>query len=395
MPADSTRYDGFAVLWRFLLINILAGLSAGLARVVLPLFALEIGTESALLGLLVAANSIGVLLMSLPAGLLVDQQGPKKMLFLGSLVAGGLYLLVPLTNNVLWLALMVALISCFMPLRSVALSAVFMQKVTQVGPGVSGWFRGSHLGGLVLLAPLVCAYLIDALGFKGAYWFIAAVFFALLWLSPPVMDSYHNPVSDETRRFSWQELKSQLLLVVHDRQLAITCGWEFTLQSTSQFFNFFIIVIALQTYHLDTLTAAALVSLNGCSYVGALLLLGHLLTVLGEKVFQYLGCAIVIGALLCVGFAGGSSSLYIGSLLLGLGMGMIQITNITWFAQAGIKHGQGRIAALSIFLYPVGGITAGALGALGVATFGLQAIFFVLIPVFIAFLIYNTYKPAN
>lgn len=370
----------------FLCLNALAGLSVGVAKVVLSLYAVQLQADAIQLALIAGAQSVGILLMSLPAGVLVDQHGPLRMFTIGTLASGALYLAMPWIDSSTLLCLIILLISCFMPLRIVSLSAMFMQQIRRVGVGMAGWFRATHMIGMLLLGPMVAAWLLDAFGFAGGYVAIGSTFFVLVLLAPHIFRHY-QPSQAHVRTFSLAELTAQIALVGSDKLLREACLREFCIQAVNQFYTFFIVVIAIQAFLFDPAQAAGLISAQGASYVLALLGMGSLASRMGEQLFFRVGCVIVICALLILGAAAKDWMLWLGAIVLGMGLGMLQIMTISWFAKVGAQRGQGRIAGLTTFVGPAGGLVGSIIGGAVGHWFNLQIMFFLMAAIFIAFLL--------
>ncbi|MBV6826521.1 MFS transporter [Pseudomonas sp. PD9R] len=375
----------------FVGMNLLSGLSMGLANITLPLFAMSLGSTPATIGLLAICQSVGVLLMGLPAGLMVDRFGPKRLLIIGSITVGGLYLLLSQASNVATLAVVVSLVSCLMPLRSVALSALFMQKISQVGVTKAGWFRGCYMGGQVLLAPLAAAAMIGHFGYPYSYLLIGGCFTLLLVFLSPVTRTYRKP-SSEAPPLSLQALKQQLSVLRSDPQLRRNCTWELALQATNQFFTFFIAIIAIKRFHVELAAATSLITLNGVCYVAALLFAGRLAQRFGESVLRRLGCVLSASALLALGLADSIQIMRLAAPLLGAGMGMIQVISLSGLARCGARHGPGRVSGVTIFLFPLGGLLGSALGGIVGDYLDLQTVFFLLAPVFVIILGQRTFQ---
>ncbi|MEK1943138.1 MAG: MFS transporter [Pseudomonas sp.] len=380
------------LLLSFLGLNALAGLSVGVAKVVLSLFAVSLEADAVQLGLIASAQSLGILLMSLPAGVLVDQYGPLRLFTVGTLISGALYLTMPWVDSASLLCLIILLISCFMPLRIVSLSAMFMQQISRVGVGMAGWFRATHMGGMLLLGPLVAAALLETLGFSGSYITIGATFFLLVLLAPGVLRHYQH-ANEPLRTLSLGELKAQVALLGSDGLLRSACLREFCIQAVHQFYSFFIAVIAIQTFHFQLASAAALISAQGTSFVLALLIMGGVASRVHEQMFFRTSCAVIGGALLTLGATGSEWALWLGGIGLGWGLGMLQIVNISWFAKVGAQRGQGRIAGLSTFVGPAGALVGSAVGGTVGHWFGLQWMFVLMALVFVGFLL-NSFNPS-
>ena len=70
----------------FISLTIFAGLGVGVARVLTSLYAVHLNASELQMGLISAAQSIGILFMALPIGVLVKRLGSLKVFSLGSLI---------------------------------------------------------------------------------------------------------------------------------------------------------------------------------------------------------------------------------------------------------------------------------------------------------------------
>lgn len=150
----------------FIGLTILAGLAVGVARVVTSLYAVHIQASELQLGLIAAAQSIGLLIMALPVGVLVQRFGSLRIFSLGSVFAAVLYSVQPWFNSAWYLLLITALVSFVLPMRFVAIHSVFLSHLRALGPTKAGWFRGSHMLGFFLIAPSLGAWTLQILGYQ-------------------------------------------------------------------------------------------------------------------------------------------------------------------------------------------------------------------------------------
>ncbi|HLP39865.1 MAG TPA: hypothetical protein VK465_00030 [Fibrobacteria bacterium] len=72
----------------FVALNTMAGTSLGLAKVTTSFYALHLKPTPLELSLIAGAESVGVVAMSLPLGVLLDQFGPLRLFVTGSILAG-------------------------------------------------------------------------------------------------------------------------------------------------------------------------------------------------------------------------------------------------------------------------------------------------------------------
>ena len=378
-------------LLTFALLSLFMGISVGLAKVTTTLYALHLGAQGWVLGSIAAAQSLGILFSSLPMGVLVERYGPTRLFMTGSLIAGLLYLLLPLLPSSLFLLLMTALVSFVMPARFVSLNTVFMAALERMGEARAGWYRGTHMSGMFLIGPLLAAVVVQAVGHAGSYWLIAGMFFVTIWLSPLVLSQYSAPERDERQRRAGM---GEVLRSVLADPLARRLAWqEGAIQALNMYYAFYIVVIAVQSLGLSAAGAGSLVAVQGAAFVFALFVLGGLVSRLDRQAFHW-GVALVMLAALTLAFASLPVWLWGGGAMLGLGLGLLQIQNLTQFSRVGARLGHGRVAGFSALAGPAGGLVGGLLGGTLGQWIGLQKVFLVFIPLFLWLALHTRARPA-
>jgi MFS family permease len=371
-------------LLAFVILTSFMGISVGLARVTTSLYALALHSSDTMLGLIAGSQSIGILIMSLPIGVLVDHFGPSRLFLAGTLLAGLTYLFIPLSPTPEFLLVCSMLISFFMPLRFVSLNTVFMEQLSKLGEGKAGWFRGTHMVGFFLLGPLLAPIVIGEFNFSGTYWLIAAAF-GLTLLAAPVVFSHYTEHRGHGRRFLWADVIGQLGLLRSDLALREVCLIEFFAQSVNGFYSFFIIVIAIQSFHLGADDAARLAAAQGLSLIFALFFFGELARRFGQRT-AYLGSfAWIAAALALLGLTPVMQGLWVGGLALGLGVGVLEIVNLTRFARISAVLGRGKIAGINALVGPGGALFGSLLGGMAGPVMGLQAVFLLFLPPLLLF----------
>ena len=350
-------------LLTFAVLASLMGTTVGMAQVSASLYAVHLGSSKAMLGLIAGSQSVGVLLMSLPIGLLVDRFGPARPFVVGTLLAGLSYAVLPLWATPSWLLACTAAISFFMPLRFVSLNTVFLQQLASLGEAKAGWYRGTHMLGMFLVGPALGARAISSLGFAWTYRLISLGFFVTIFVSPIVFARYAR-APESKRAPGWQVLRSQLTWLANDRELRAVSLIEGVTQAVSAFFVFFIVVMAVSVVHLSSAQASSLVAAKGTTFIVALFILGGLIKRLGQHRAYMVGFAAIASALAMLGFAGSAPLLWIGSLTLGVGLGAVQIATLTRYAQIGARDGYGKVSGLSALVGPSGGLFGSLFGGL-------------------------------
>ncbi|WP_437624879.1 MFS transporter [Sorangium sp. So ce1151] len=358
----------------FAALSSVMGISVGVAKVTTTLYALDLQADEALLGLIAGSQSIGVLLMSIPIGLLVDHLGPSRLFVLGSLVAGTLYMALPAVPSPVFLLACTTAISFFMPMRFVSLSTVFMQQLETVGEGKAGWYRGTHMVGMFLLGPILAASLTRVLGFPGTYRLIGVSFLVTVFMSSIVFGRY-GARATPARSLRLSGVRSDLALLAQDVDLRSVCVIEFATQSVNSFFMFFIIPIGVTVAHLTAAEASGLLAWQGVTYIFALFSLGGLVGRVGHERTYLASLLLVPSALLLLGLSSDLAPLRVGGLILGLGLGLLQIANLTRIARIGARVGRGKVAGLHALVGPSGGLFGSTVGGLVGRSLGLQSMF--------------------
>lgn len=350
------------------------GVSVGMAQVTTSLYAVELGSSATMLGLIAGAQSVGVLVMSLPVGMLVDRFGPARPFVVGTSLVGAVYALLSLRGSQLGLLAGTALISFAMPLRFVSLNTVFFEQLATLGESKAGWYRGTHMLGMFLIGPLLGATLVSALGVAWAYRAIAALFLVTIAVSPIVFVRYGSRPTTE-RALGWRALKAQLGLLVSDVEVRRVSALESLTQATGSYFTFFIVVVALQVAGLNASQASTLLSAKGITYIIALFLLGGVVRRLGpvRATLASFGCLAL--SLAAIGLSQHQLWLWAGSLGLGLGLGTIQIATLTRYAQIGSRTGHGKASGLNALAGPSGGVFGSIVGSSLGRWVGLQQVF--------------------
>jgi MFS family permease len=383
--------DNGRFILSFMLVASTAGQGLGTAKVATSLFAVALHASDFELGLIAAAQTIGILFMGLPTGVLIKRFGPLLLFSLGSLLAGMWYALAPLIPHAWFLIACSALVSFCMPLRFVSLNTVFMSQLNQIGAAKAGWFRGTHMIGFMLLGPMLAVWLVASLGFVGAFWALAALFMVPVFIAPMMFRDYKvDPAT--APRINWQSLVHPLSLLKHEVSLRYTTLIEFASSAAMMYFTFFMVVIAIKNYGFSAPAAASLVTLYGAVYMAALFGMGLLLERLGEKIFYQSGFTLVAAGLLCLAVPLTEHWLWLGAPLLGLGLGAVNVVNMSAFANIGQRVGMANISALSSFAGPVGSLLGSIAGGLLGHVWGLQALFYPLALLFLALVVLVYYR---
>ncbi|MDN5511850.1 MFS transporter [Acinetobacter sp.] len=366
----------------FVLLTIIAGLGVGVARVLISLYAVHLNASELQLGLISAAQNIGILFMALPIGVLVQRLGSLKVFSIGSVMGAVLYFLTPLQANAWYVMILTALVSCFLPMRFVSINTVFLSNLKRLGPAKAGWFRGSHMMGFFLIAPALSVLLIEHFGYSGSFYCVALLFLGTLFFAPFCFQKVHQH-TESTPSFQWRDVVAPLALLKTHAPLRVICALEFLSSVANNYFGFFIVVIAIQSFSLAESMAVMLLTTQGIVFVGSLFTMGGLAELVGYQKFYLIGLGLISSALLTLAITSVTLWMWPASLMLGLGLGMLHIANFMSFAKVGEQTAMTKISPILALVGPTGGLLGGFLGAAFGASVGLQNLFF---PIGLAFI---------
>lgn len=374
-------------LGHFVLLSSLSGIGIGLAKIGLALHGLSLNASALELGLIAGAQTMGLLLASLPCGLLIERFGPLRLYLIGSLLAALLCQALAGLQQALPLMLMSLLLGLCMPCRLVALNAVFMQQLAFLKPSQTGWLRGAQLIGILLIGPPLAASLFAAFGAAGSWPMIGLVFACPMLLAWKVLPG-QSAQSPGAEALSLAALQRQLGLLRQEPELRANGLLDFCVQASAQFFSFFIVAITVQDLGWSAHQAACLITVHGLAFILALFFLGRLLADFPQ--ISRPACLLLnLVALLILGLTDNAALVWLSAVLLGISLGLLQVVTLSRYAEHGRHLGHGRIAGLAVLIGPSGSLAGCLLGAALGGVIGLQPLFLFFVPVFAVFALHG------
>jgi hypothetical protein len=272
------------------------------------------------------------------------------------------------------------LIGCFtalafcMPLRYVATNVVVMERLGREGYGRAGWYRGLQLLGMHLVGPSLAVPIVAALGFPRTWWLVAVAFALPAVAARRSLDGGTAPRE--------RAILPALRLAASDPETPLLAVTELTAQGAVTCSAFFLVPVALQRHGLAAPHAAALLGAQAASFVVVLLALGGLASRWDRARLVSIAYGAAGAGLLSIGLARGAAWLWAGGVLLGGGLGLVQMENLIRAARIGARVGQDAASGLQQLAGASGGLATGLLGGLVGKALGPQAVFLLLVPVF-------------
>jgi MFS family permease len=358
----------------FLAVLALAGLGGGLARVATSLHAVTLRASPADLGLLAAGQGLGLVLMSLPTGALVRRHGPAAVFVAGSVLGALACAAMALVDRPRLLVACFTALSFCMPARLVATQVVILERLDREGHARAGRYRGLMLLNMLVVGPAIAVPVVATLGFPATWGFVAAAFaLPSLWARRAL---------DAARPAPGTGFAPALRIAGADPETRLLAVTELAAQGTVTCCSFFIIPVAVERHGFAAPAAAWLLSAQAACFVAALLTLGGVAARWGRARFVATAYGAVGAGLLLLGLAPGPSWLWAGGLVLGGGLGLVQLDNLIRSARVGARVGQAAASGLQHLGGSSGGLVVGLLGGLMGRALGPPSVFLLLAPLF-------------
>lgn len=200
----------------------------------LPLFIRSLGVSEATVGLVAAASTVVGIVVSLPAGILSDLYGRRRVLLASAFVfatAPFLYLLVQNPWQLVLVRIYHGLATAI--LGPVALAIVADTFDTRRGENMAWYSSATMVGRFV--APSIGGLLIVGQDFRWVYMGcgVAGVLTLLLAVALPLSRVRRRAATAPSLRDSWQHLREEAAYVVHNRGIFMT-----SLAQAAQYFAF-------------------------------------------------------------------------------------------------------------------------------------------------------------
>ncbi len=336
-----------------------------MALLLAPLYALELGATTEVIGLLVAAAFVIPLFLAIPVGAIVDRVPHKAML----IPAAAILAAAPLPVITFMSTTGLAFTQVLLGISHLVLVVASQAYVASVGSGKQheanfGWYTMFMSGGQ-LAGPIVAGVASDELSFLAAYALVATVgLLALIGFLPFRFTQVHR--SAQASGFAWQKLRH--LAGVSGFRVGVLVSFC-VLFALTAYLTFFPLHLAALGY--STATIGLIIGVRALASTVVRPFMPLIITALSGR--QATMLVTVVCVMLAISLAGTASALWAVvaiSVLVGVGVGISLPLAIV--AVADHQHAEVRGAALGIqvtanrsaqALCPATlGLVAGALG---------------------------------
>lgn len=357
----------------FILLSLVSGLTIGLGKIVTTLYALSLGATPFQIGIVSAMESVGMMLVTVPAGFIIARYGTRGVYFVSSLGPLLVNLLLPFSSSWLALAAGRGAIGLCIPFRIVSMNSAFLERLKTLGQAKAGWYRGTLTGGMAIVGPAAAAVLTQRLSVTISFLLVAALFGLMAVFSLSFMPA-RQIQSDDAPGFI-----DELRLLLANRDVAESCLIEFLSSATNALFGTFIILLAIALPPLTGQDGIHVMLFQGVTAVTMLFLGGTLVQRLDRRAAYVVGIALGSAALVSFGTAAGFTGLAIGAVLLSAGSATVHLVNVRLLA--GLPGGKSKVAGL----YNLASMTGSSFGAIagGLASqlVPLQSVYLIWLPV--------------
>ena len=365
----------------YLVLNITSGTVAGAMQLAVPLYALSLKADTAQIGLIRGISGIGLLLLVIPAGFLVDHYGSKRLFLVGGLFGTVATFSLVTAHTPLAIAAVMGLAGLFSSLKMTALNSSFYSNLQSMGIEKAGWFKGSMSIGLTFLGPLAGGWLAHAISYDELFKLLAAC--TLIPIS--LVFFFHNEPARQGSGGLRAAVRKQLTDfagLIRRRELYLPLLTESLSTSFFATFSAFIVVLAVQSLHLPATAASLLLSIEGGLFIITVFAAGKLILRCSLLQLYVLAVAVVIVGLIGLAVAGSFAALVVTTVVLGIGLGLINLVVSSRIGQ--MPGDKGKVVGL--FSAAVGvGISVGPMAGGLIGTWvGTRGIFLSFVPLFLA-----------
>ncbi len=337
---------------------------------VLPLFTSYLGADPAKVGMVAAVSAFTGIVASIPAGILSDRLGRRRMLIFSAIVFASAPFLYLLVTNIYQLAAIRfyhgLATAIFVPVAMALVSDLFQKERGEK----IGWFSTSTLVGR-FMAPIIGGTIIavllfnPAISYKVVYLVCGAAGAVVLFLALKIP----NPAEHENRKHSWKETKGIFKAAISNRGILITSAVEaailFAYGTFETFLPLYSIKAGISAYEIGIFLSSQVITLALTKPV-----MGRFSDRHGREPQIFAGA--IIGAVCIGGFPMFKSfiPLLTLSILFGLSLSIVASATSALIADLSIQENRGSAMGVLGSIMDIGHTTGPLIAGIVAAYFG-------------------------
>lgn len=361
----------------FVVLALISGITIGMNKIQITLLGLHLNAAPWQIGFLSGAESLSMMLMSIPAGILIHRYGARNVYGISSIAAMLTYPLIAYAGNWYLASIFLFVAGICIPFRVVSMNTSWLERLNQIGKNKAGWYRGTLMTGIGLIGPVLGNMTTQRYGIHVSYWITSGLFalmslIGFLILSPTV--SHESTGSIKTSLIN-------MFSDLNDSMIKEVCLFDGMGGVVRGFFGTFIIIISVRQFHWDTQVGVYLMIMEGTVFVSILFLFGSLVHKYSERLVYGLSHTALIIGLLFLGFGNGIIWLAVGAIFQAAGQAVNHLVNISRLAVSNKK--KGHISGLFTMVGMAGGLVGASLGGVLSKGLGLQNVFLLWIPIWL------------
>lgn len=362
-------------LTHFVLLSILNGVAVGMGKIITTLYALHHGATAAEIGLISSMESLGKVLVTIPAGFTIATHGAKAIYFFSSILPMLLTFALPLTSSWYGIGILRGMAAVCIPFRVVSMNSSFLQQLKFIGAHRAGWYRAARAIGVSVLGPGLAALFTDNVSYILSFMFVGAMFGAMAFYGSQLLPSAEP---GDGRQSSDESILTQVRQLLRDKYVGDSCLIEFVNTSANALFTTFIILVTMNIAGLDKHDGVLLLFVDGVSSIAGLFLLGYFFQRIPNNFSYGLALSSSTIGLALLGSAQSFACLVVGTVLLDLGSCLIGLVNTLQLSNHHVS--KSKIAGVYNLASMLGGLFGAVAGAVLSKFLALQSIFLLWIP---------------
>jgi predicted MFS family arabinose efflux permease len=367
-------------LAKFVALSVVSGTTIGINKILMTYFGLSLQASNWQLGAISAAETFGLAVGTLPAGVLASRGNPRALYGQASAVLAVCFLVIPRLGVWFVLPPLMAFVGFCIAFRIVSMNAIFLGELRVLGHGYAGWYRGTLSLGTMAIGPWVGNLFTRAIGTKQTFAISAGLFAAMATVGVLALPRKRDDGAPLGRQGNW------LLPLWQDRVVRHACLMEGLSGYCASFFGTFMLVILIRDHGWARERAIQILLLNGVAYVSVLLAAGWVLARVARTVLDRLVYGTAVVAMVGLGLATRPAFFVAWTALFSVALGFNNLINIT--AVSSSRCDRGHVSGVTTLMQMFGGCLGSFLGGVLGCVFDLQHLFVLFaLPWLAAFLI--------